>query len=484
MLISELNSGGFGRIYLAKPDNGEQVVAKLIPKLPGADRELLFENISETQNVIPIIDTGEWDNFYVIIMPKADKSLREYLNECGNIVNAEDVLRIITDISIALAALQGKVVHRDLKPENILLYRGNWCLADFGIARYAEATTSTETWKHAKTWAYAAPERWRGERASSATDIYATGIIAYELISGECPFKGPEESDYRDQHLLQEPRHLECSLPSLATIIIECLFKAPQVRPTAQNVLYRLQHIYQPVSKVAQRLQQINQVATEEKAQMEAFASAVRTEAEHRDILAMSAEKSLNQIMGELKSRVINEISQGTLSEVSPSSWTFRLNKYEIGTREFERVLPSALDSPGYSSPFGVIAVSGIYVEMPTDRYGYEGRSHSLWFCDAVDEGVFRWYETAFMFGVFIGRRGKKNPFGLDPGSDAGRALAPIMGTEVAVAWPFSPIDQGGEEEFFKRWMNWFADAIEGRLGNPSRMPERDPKGSWRPYNR
>ena len=64
--------------------------------------------------------------------------------------------------------------------------------------------------KHAMSWPYAAPERWRGERASTATDVYSLGVIAYELLSGSRPFKGPAEHDFRDQHLHRDP-------PPLAT---------------------------------------------------------------------------------------------------------------------------------------------------------------------------------------------------------------------------------------------------------------------------
>src|SRR5699024_7455063 len=96
------------------------------------------------------------------------------------------------DIATTLTDLDGSVVHRDLKPENVLYLDGHWCLADFGIARYAEATTSPDTRKFALSPLYAAPERWKGERATTATDIYSLGVIAYELLSGEVPFTGKD----------------------------------------------------------------------------------------------------------------------------------------------------------------------------------------------------------------------------------------------------------------------------------------------------
>ena len=89
------------------------------------------------------------------------------------------------------------MVHRDLKPENVLFLDGHWCVADFGISRYAEASTAPDTRKYALTPAYAAPERWRNEHATSATDVYSLGVIAFELLTGARPFPGPDLGYFR-----------------------------------------------------------------------------------------------------------------------------------------------------------------------------------------------------------------------------------------------------------------------------------------------
>ena len=163
-------------------------MVKLIRKAPGAQRELLFVNLEGVPNIVPVIDWGELDDYWVIVMPHADKSLRDHLSELGGMVPVNDAISILVDIAETLAAVEDHVVHRDIKPENILLLNNDWCLADFGIARYAEATTAPDTLKYAKTPAYAAPEQWREDTATSATDVYALGIIAYELLAGRRPF--------------------------------------------------------------------------------------------------------------------------------------------------------------------------------------------------------------------------------------------------------------------------------------------------------
>ena len=158
----QLGAGGFARVHEAQSDSGEVAAIKLVPKAAGADRELLFEDLSEVPNIVPIIDRGEWGNFWVIVMPKAEQSLRDCMGAKGVPLPIDDALKVISDVVEALAAIEGQVVHRDIKPDNILLLHGRWCLADFGISRYAEATTAMDTRKFNMTYAYAAPEQWRG----------------------------------------------------------------------------------------------------------------------------------------------------------------------------------------------------------------------------------------------------------------------------------------------------------------------------------
>lgn len=138
----------------------------------------------------------------MLVMPRADLSLRELLNRSGAL-ELGDGLDVLKDVLDALSDLDGRVVHRDLKPENVLRLDGRWCLADFGVARYAEASTAPDTQKFAMSPPYAAPERWRNEHATIAADIYALGIMAYELVSGQLPFEGNyESSTSTPMHLL------------------------------------------------------------------------------------------------------------------------------------------------------------------------------------------------------------------------------------------------------------------------------------------
>jgi eukaryotic-like serine/threonine-protein kinase len=127
---------------------------------------------------------------------------------------------------------------------------------------------------------------------------------------------------------------------------------------------------------------------------------------------------------------------------------------------------------------FQVIVHSAIQVRFPADQYQYEGRSHSLWFCDAQEAGAFRWFETAFMVWPLNPIRPPLDPFAFPPGQDAGKALHSGI-NEYQVAWPFTPIEPGNEADFLDRWIGWFAQAAQGQLSHPSSMLER-PVGAWR----
>jgi serine/threonine protein kinase len=189
-LGDRFDSGGFGQIYDATSE-GQPAVVKLVPKAPGADREFLMEELSGVRNVIPLWDRGETEDYWALVMPLADESLLKHLSSWSQGLDLRSALSIMIDIAETLVDLEAKgIVHRDLKPANVLLLNGHWCLTDFGISRYAAATTAPDTQKYAMTPPYAAPEQWRFQRATSATDVYALGVLGYEILTGAQPFNG------------------------------------------------------------------------------------------------------------------------------------------------------------------------------------------------------------------------------------------------------------------------------------------------------
>ena len=137
-----------------------------------------------------------------------------------------------------------------------------------------------------------------------------------------------------------------------------------------------------------------------------------------------------------------------------------------------------ANDPAEVNMPFEVIAYATIRIAKAADQRGYTGRSHSLWYSDAQEKGVFRWYETAFWAPWTATNR--ELFFALPPdGQNSQLGLSRGANTHQ-VAWPFTPIDQGEEEAFVEQWLQWFGQAANGQLIYPRHMPEKEISGSWR----
>jgi eukaryotic-like serine/threonine-protein kinase len=479
ILGDRIGGGGFGQVYAATSADGETTaVVKLVPKAPGANRELLFVNLDGVRNVVPIIDSGQTIDNWALVMPRAEQSLRQHLDQIGGPFELAYAIAILKQIGTALVDLDGKVVHRDLKPENVLLLNGLWCLADFGISRYAEASTAPDTQKYALSAPYAAPERWRGERASSATDIYSFGVIAFELLIHSWPFQGPDLHDFRDQHLHADPAPLTAGTPRLRAMVGECLFKAPGARPRAANVLARLEGIGKTnrAGGLA-KLEAANLAEVTRRAESERIGSASRSAAAQRSELVKTASASLKLIEDALCDAIADAAPAARSGRAGRRGRTLSLGQANL---EFVPAIETPSNPWNWEPPtFDVIAQSGIVLSIPIDQYGYQGRSHSLWFCDAREAGRYQWFETAFMIMPLVRRQSNMSPFALDPGTDAAKALWNGL-AEFQLAWPLEPVNIGDMDEFIDRWGTWFAEAAQGGLTQPSRMPERDTPRNWR----
>ena len=475
ILGDRIGSGSFGYVYRAETEDGTVGAVKLVPKAPGADRELLFVSLENTPNVVPIIDTGEYEAYHALVMPLAEGSLRDRLDESGAL-QIDELIDVLSDVVHALAALEERgVVHRDIKPPNVLRLNGKWCLADFGIARYAEASTSEDTRMLAFSAPYAAPEQWRLERATSATDMYSLGVVAFQMIAGERPFPGPERSDYRDQHLHQSPPRLEQVSPAFAALIDECLYKAPEARPRPANFEARLSRVAaSPSSPGLMRLQEANREEVLRRGDTARRESEARTEGQRREGLFESALHAYVGIAETLLAAIVDNAPAAEVQAPATVGWTVRLGPGELSMAPPQH--PNQ-EMPGVA--IDIVAFTEIQLEIPPDRQGYKGRSHSLWFGDIQQARDYGWYETAFMTHPLSGTQMDRDPFALRPGLDAREALNPGVGT-LQVAWPFTRLVLGELDDFVSRWAGWFADAAEGRLSHPQSMPERQTVGTWR----
>ena len=478
-----IGQGGFGEVRIAESaDCDGPVVAKFVRKAPGAERELLFVDLGNACNVVPIIDWGETDSAWVIVMPQAEKSLRQHLIDANGPLDVPNVVAIMTDIAIALVDInENGIVHRDIKPENILYLKGKWRLADFGISRYADATTAPETRKYALSPPYAAPERWRDERATAASDIYSLGVIAHELLTNSLPFGGPELHNFRKQHLHDDYAGLQVPSIALEALIDECLYKAPTARPTPANLARRLERVEEPApSSGLVRLRKAHRAEVARISEEERRKSEELSEACRRSALIDAAGRRLVRIANTLKESIMNEAPSLTpdISERKlDSGWRMRMGDAMISFSRFYETEPDPWKA--YKPAFSVLAHAELGIDIPPQRDGYEGRRHSLWFCDAQEESTYQWFETAFYYNFFINKACRYQPFALRPGEEAGKALS-LGITGLKVSRPFTLLDESNLAIFIDRWAGWLADASENKSRKIGSVQELSTEGSWR----
>lgn len=469
-----LGEGGFGEVYAATSGD-ETAAVKLVPKEPGAEREMLFVDLDDVRNVVPVIDSGETDTHWGIVMPLASQTLRQAMDSPVGRMSQGEVVAVLKDVVAALEDLDERVVHRDIKPENVLLLDGSWCLADFGIARYAEATTAEETRKFALTAAYAAPERWRQERATGAADVYSLGVMAFEMLAGHLPFPGPTMEDFREQHLHERPAELEQAVPpALASLVGECLYKAAGARPAAANIAARLDSgIGSSSLEGLAALATVNRTEVDRVAEEARRASQAQSAAAQRAELSEAALAAFDELSSSLSGRIVAAAPSADLVVVG-RGWELTLGDAILS---IEAPSPVSRDAFQRTSPIDVILECELRLSKPPSSSGNEGRGHSLWFADPIEAGRYAWFETAFMVSALTGMSSRLEPFALAPGRDAGQALSAAMHT-VQVAWPFTELNATSLEEFVDRWAGWLARAASGGYAVLS-MPERS-VGSWR----
>jgi len=265
-LDRELTGGGMSRVFVAVDRNlGRKVVVKVLPPelAAGVNRDRFRREIQvaaqlQHPHVVPLLSAGEQGDLLWYTMPYIEgESLRAALERKRGF-SVREVIRILHDIVDALAfAHSHGVIHRDIKPANILTQGSHALVADFGVAKALSAamplTSVTSAGIAIGTPAYMAPEQLAGDAAADhRMDIYAVGLLAYELVTGVSPFTGPSPRETLAAQLTRDPKPLHeisASVPrSLSTLIMRCLAKDPAQRPqTADEILHELDSMTMPL---------------------------------------------------------------------------------------------------------------------------------------------------------------------------------------------------------------------------------------------
>jgi serine/threonine-protein kinase len=213
-------------------------------------REARAARALEHPNIVHVYDYGQsGDSYYIVMELVKGADLRKYLKHEG-VLTPERAVEIAHDVALGLgAAHRRSIVHRDVKPQNVLLDEdGLVKLTDFGIAsmyKEAGAERLTTTGMTLGTVQYYAPEQAQGEIVTPAADIYALGIVMYEMLTGKTPFDGDTPVAVAMKHIQdipEPPSHMNPMIPrELERIIMRCLEKDPRDRyPNGDALAYAL----------------------------------------------------------------------------------------------------------------------------------------------------------------------------------------------------------------------------------------------------
>jgi tRNA A-37 threonylcarbamoyl transferase component Bud32 len=268
-LERELGGGGMSRVFVAlETALGRRVVVKVLtPELAATvsidrfRREILFAAQLQHPHIVPLLAAGDADGLPWFTMPfVTGESLRTRLVRDGELPIAETV-RVLRDVASALAyAHQQGVVHRDIKPDNVLLSHGVAVVTDFGVAKALTASSGhaihhgglTSMGVALGTPIYMSPEQASGDAGMDhRVDIYAFGVMAYEMLTGQPPFSGRTAQAVLGAHMAALPEPVTARRPGiphlLAMLVMRCLEKRAADRPqTAADVMTSLDMLTTP----------------------------------------------------------------------------------------------------------------------------------------------------------------------------------------------------------------------------------------------
>lgn len=259
-LERELGGGGMARVFVAREEQlGRDVVVKVLSPdlLEGLSAERFAREIKlaaqlQEPHIVPVLTAGTTSGglpYYTMPFVRGE-SLRAHMRDQG--LPLPEAISILRDIAKALSyAHAAGVVHRDIKPENVLLSSGTAVVTDFGIAKAMSASrtpapggTLTQIGTSLGTPAYMAPEQAVGDDVDARADVYAWGVIAYELLTNRHPFAGKTTAQqFIAAHIAEVPPALSAanrSVPaSVAALVTQCLAKEREARPDSADELLR-----------------------------------------------------------------------------------------------------------------------------------------------------------------------------------------------------------------------------------------------------
>jgi serine/threonine-protein kinase len=245
-LQTRLGEGAVGIVYRAvRVDDGLEVALKVLRAELSGDETYRHRFLHEARaasevrhhHLVPVVDVGEADGrLFLASAFVSGTSLDDRIRGEGPLP-LDDVLRMSAEIGSGLDELHRvRILHRDVKPSNILLTaEGGFALTDFGLAKGPAYTVLTTPGQLVGTLDYLAPELFRGEEASPATDLYAFGCVVFECLAGSPPFADRSIVEIGLAHMTQEPpdpgARRSDAPAELSWAVLRALAKVPEERP-------------------------------------------------------------------------------------------------------------------------------------------------------------------------------------------------------------------------------------------------------------
>src|SRR5499427_5544233 len=272
-IASKLGAGGQGTVYKAVDQKlGRTVVLKILPaeltvkesNLKRFEREAQLASALDHPNICTIFDMDEANGLHYIAMQYIDgKNVRQLCN--GRPLELESALRIGVQVADALATAHARgIIHRDVKSGNVMVTdSGQVKILDFGLAKLLDdeqavaagihQTELTEVGVPYGTATYAAPEQARGDKVDARADIFSTGVLLYEMLTGTWPFRGKTAIDVRHAVIYDQPKTLiEMRPGAIPARLQEILDRAMQKEPGARY--QRIDELRDDLRKVLQDL--------------------------------------------------------------------------------------------------------------------------------------------------------------------------------------------------------------------------------------
>ncbi|NMO51206.1 protein kinase [Actinoplanes sp. TBRC 11911] len=265
ILVQPIGQGATGTVWRGVDrSSGDPVAVKLLHESLLRQPRLVTRFVQERtillmlrhRNVVRVRDLFSVGETLGLVMDLVSGgSLRDHLRE-HHTVAAGEAARLAAQVAAALAeAHELGIVHRDLKPDNILLKtdkqgRLDTRLTDFGIARILNTPSMTTPNAVVGTPHYMAPEAFHGVTASPATDVYALGVLLYELVCGHPPYRSDSIPDLMRQHMDGGPERRAGIPDGLWDVIMSCMAQKPRLRPTAAELVADLSDLSRRFERV------------------------------------------------------------------------------------------------------------------------------------------------------------------------------------------------------------------------------------------